>query len=107
MGLTQVLIRLPEIISNFKTVRQEILNFKPDAVILIDYPGFNLRMAKWARSKNFKVYYYISPKAWAWNKKRVFTIRDNVVQYDFNGDGLFTNNLDIRSIMLATRHWSK
>jgi lipid-A-disaccharide synthase len=75
MGFLEVLANLPAILGNFKRARQEILKFRPDVIILIDYAGFNLRMAKWAKSQGFKVFYYISPKIWAWNQKRALKIK--------------------------------
>lgn len=74
MGFIEVIKNLGEIFKNFKLCKQHIVDFKPDAIVLIDYPGFNLRIAKWAKSQNIKVYYYISPKVWAWKEKRVYKI---------------------------------
>jgi lipid-A-disaccharide synthase len=74
MGFIEVIKNLGEIFKNFKLCKQHIIDFKPDAIVLIDYPGFNLRIAKWAKSQNIKVYYYISPKVWAWKEKRVYKI---------------------------------
>ena len=74
MGFIEVIKNLGEIFKNFKTCKQHIIDFKPDAIVLIDYPGFNLRIAKWAKSQNIKVYYYISPKVWAWKENRVHKI---------------------------------
>jgi lipid-A-disaccharide synthase len=80
MGFIDVLKNIKTIKKNFKTVKQSILNFKPDALVLVDYPGFNLRMAKWAYENNIKVYYYISPTVWAWKEKRVEIIRKYVTK---------------------------
>ncbi|HET9056242.1 MAG TPA: lipid-A-disaccharide synthase [Chitinophagaceae bacterium] len=71
MGFTEVLKNLKTILNNLKFSKKDILKFKPDAVILIDYPGFNLRIAKWAREQGIKVVYYISPQVWAWKENRV------------------------------------
>jgi lipid-A-disaccharide synthase len=71
MGFTEVLMNLRTIFRNLKFCREDILQYKPDAVILIDYPGFNLRMAKWAKQQGLKVIYYISPQVWAWKENRV------------------------------------
>ncbi len=71
VGFVEVLKHLKTIRENFSIAKREILEMKPDAVILIDYPGFNLRMAKWAKSQGIKVIYYIAPQVWAWGKKRV------------------------------------
>lgn len=75
MGLLEILTSLPKIRRYLKICQQAITDFKPDVVILIDYAGFNLRMAKFAKKKGFKVYYYITPKVWAWNRSRVKSIR--------------------------------
>ncbi len=78
MGFAEVIKNLPAILNNLKFCKQDILHFKPDALILIDYPGFNLRIAKWAKEKGFKVVYYISPQVWAWKENRVKFIRQVV-----------------------------
>ncbi len=78
MGFVEVVRHLPQIMRNFRTCRREIGDFGPDALILIDYPGFNLRMARWAQRQGYRVYYYISPQLWAWHSSRVRIIRDHV-----------------------------
>ncbi len=78
MGFYEVLKNLRIIRRNFKEIKQAILTFKPDVVLLIDYPGFNLRMAKWCKQNGFKVAYYISPTIWAWNEKRVEIVKKYV-----------------------------
>ena len=75
MGFVEVLRHLPEILRNFKKCKQDILAFRPDAVVLIDYPGFNIRMAKWLKQQGIKVIYYIAPQVWAWNASRVHTLK--------------------------------
>lgn len=75
MGFVEVLLHLRTILRNLKFCKKDILKFKPDALILIDYPGFNLKIAKFAHEHNIKVYYYISPQVWAWKKRRVHTIK--------------------------------
>lgn len=70
MGFYEVLVNLRKILGNFKRCKQQIQFFKPDALILIDYPGFNLRMAEYGAKQPFKVFYYIAPKAWAWKSSR-------------------------------------
>ena len=75
MGFVDVLKNIRTIQNNFKKVKDAILQFKPDALVLVDYPGFNLRMAKWASKLNIKVYYYISPTVWAWKENRVEQIK--------------------------------
>ncbi len=78
MGFAEVILNLKTILGNFKTCKKEILDYKPDAVILIDYPGFNLRMAEYIHSLNIPVFYYISPTVWAWKKNRVEKIKKYV-----------------------------
>jgi lipid-A-disaccharide synthase len=71
MGFAEVLSNLRTIFRNLKFCKRDILQFKPDVLILIDYPGFNLRIAKWAKSQGLKMIYYISPQVWAWKENRV------------------------------------
>lgn len=78
MGFLEVAQNLPTILRNLKSCKDDILAFKPDVLVLVDYPGFNLRIAKWAKAQGFKVIYYISPTVWAWKESRVKLIR-NVV----------------------------
>ncbi len=75
MGFTQVLMNLRTILRNIDVCKKDIEEFRPDALILIDYPGFNLRIAEWAHAKGIPVHYYISPQVWAWKKGRVHTIK--------------------------------
>lgn len=75
MGIGQVLKNLPTILGNFKFCRQDIQAFAPDVLILIDYSGFNLRIAKWAKAQGYKIFYYISPQIWATREKRVKKIK--------------------------------
>ncbi|MGI9192731.1 MAG: lipid-A-disaccharide synthase [Chitinophagaceae bacterium] len=75
MGFVEVLANLRTILGNFKLIKSQILAFKPDALVLVDYPGFNLRLAKWAHRHGIKVYYYISPTVWAWHESRVKQIQ--------------------------------
>jgi lipid-A-disaccharide synthase len=75
MGFVDVLKNIRTIKKNFKTVKEDILRYKPDLLILVDYPGFNLRMAKWAAEYNIKTDFYISPTVWAWKENRVETIK--------------------------------
>ncbi|MEO7530446.1 MAG: lipid-A-disaccharide synthase [Sediminibacterium sp.] len=71
MGFAEVIKNLPAILQNIKFCKQDILSWQPDVLVLIDYPGFNLRIAEWAKQKGFKVVYYISPQVWAWKENRV------------------------------------
>jgi len=75
MGFVEVAKNLKTIFKNLKFCKEDILQFKPDALILIDYPGFNLRIAEWAKSQGLKVIYYISPQVWAWKENRVQLIK--------------------------------
>jgi lipid-A-disaccharide synthase len=75
MGFTEVIRNLPTILNNLTFCKQDILSYHPDALILIDYPGFNLRIAKWAKLQGLKIIYYISPQVWAWKENRVKTIK--------------------------------
>ncbi len=70
MGFFEVVMKIGKIMRNFAKCKKDILDFNPDAVVLIDYPGFNFRMAKFAKKKGFKVFYYIAPKIWAWKESR-------------------------------------
>jgi lipid-A-disaccharide synthase len=78
MGFIEVLLNLPKILGFFKECKNTITEFKPDAIILIDYAGFNMRMAKWAKKEGYKVFYYISPKVWAWNQSRAWTLKKTI-----------------------------
>ncbi len=78
MGFVEVLANLRTILNNLKFCRKDILEYNPDALILIDYPGFNLRMAEFGHRQKLKVFYYISPQVWAWKKSRVYKIRQFV-----------------------------
>ena len=78
MGFVEVLMNLPTILRNIRFCKEDILKFQPDALLLIDYPGFNMRIAEWAKKNNIKVYYYISPTVWAWKENRVHKIRRDV-----------------------------
>jgi lipid-A-disaccharide synthase len=80
MGFVEVAKNLGEIIKNIQFCKQDITSSVPDVIILIDYPGFNLRIAKWAKEKGFKICYFISPQIWAWNQKRVHKIKKSVDQ---------------------------
>lgn len=71
MGFLEVLLNLRTIKANMELCKQSIVEYKPDIVILVDYPGFNLRIAKFAKQSGFKVFYYIAPKVWAWKESRV------------------------------------
>lgn len=78
MGFIEVVKNLPAILRNIRFCKEDISQFKPDVLVLIDYPGFNLRIAKWAKEHGFKVIYYISPQVWAWKESRVKGIKKHV-----------------------------
>jgi len=78
MGFAEVIRNLPTILSNIRLCKEDILSYRPDVLILIDYPGFNLRIAKWAKKKGFKVIYYISPQVWAWKENRVKQMKQSI-----------------------------
>ena len=80
MGFIEVVKHLKTILSFFKKAKEDILAFEADRVILIDYPGFNLRMAKWLHKEGIPVTYYITPQVWAWHKSRVQQIKAYVDQ---------------------------
>ena len=78
MGFIPVLLHLPTILHNMKVCKHDIMAWQPDVVILVDYPGFNLKIAKYLHRQNIKVYYYISPKIWAWKEYRIKNIKRDV-----------------------------
>ncbi|MEN9976388.1 MAG: hypothetical protein RIR36_548 [Bacteroidota bacterium] len=71
MGFLEVIKNLPTILQNIKFCKQDIEAWQPDVLVLVDYPGFNLRIADWAKKQGFKVVYYIAPQVWAWKENRV------------------------------------
>ncbi len=78
MGFAEVIVNLGTILGNLKKCKASILGFNPDKIVFIDYPGFNLKINKWANSKGFECHYYISPQIWAWKTGRVHRIaKDN------------------------------
>jgi lipid-A-disaccharide synthase len=79
MGFVPVLLHLPTILSNMRMCKRDILEWQPDCVILVDYPGFNLKIAQYIKSRtSIPVYYYISPKIWAWKEYRIKNIKRDV-----------------------------
>lgn len=78
MGFTEVIINLRTILNNIEFCKKDILSHKPDVLILVDYPGFNLRIAEFAKKNGVKVFYYISPQVWAWKQSRVYHIKKYV-----------------------------
>jgi lipid-A-disaccharide synthase len=75
MGFAEVLANLRTIMGNIRSCKADILAYKPDVLVLVDYPGFNLRIAAFAKAHGIKVHYYISPQVWAWKQNRVYKIK--------------------------------
>jgi lipid-A-disaccharide synthase len=78
MGFLEVVMNLRTITRNLAFCKKDIEDYNPDVIIFIDYPGFNLRIAKWARQKQFKTHYYISPQIWAWKENRIKAIKNDI-----------------------------
>jgi len=78
MGFVEVLFHLKTILNNIKICKKDITDFQPDVIVFIDYPGFNLRIAKWAKKQGFKTHYYISPQIWAWKENRITEIKRDI-----------------------------
>lgn len=78
MGFVEVITHLPTILRNIDFCKKDILTYKPDVLVLIDYPGFNMRIAEWAKKQSIKIVYYISPQVWAWKEKRVIKLKRDV-----------------------------
>lgn len=109
MGFLEVVKNLKTILHNIAFCKKDILAFQPDVVLFIDYPGFNLRIAKWAKKQGFKTFYYISPQIWAWHTSRVQGIKatidrmfcilpfekDFYAQYDYDVDYVGHPLLDV------------
>jgi lipid-A-disaccharide synthase len=78
MGFVEVLFNLKTILNNIKICKKDIAQFNPDVIIYIDYPGFNMRIAKWAKQIGYKNHYYISPQIWAWKENRITAIKHDI-----------------------------
>lgn len=78
MGFSEVIMNLRTIFRNIKFCKEDIDLYKPDAIIFIDYPGFNMRIAEWAKKQGYKTHYYISPQIWAWKENRIKKIKRDV-----------------------------
>lgn len=78
MGFAEVVMNLKTILNNIKICKTDILAFQPDVIVFIDYPGFNLRIAKWSKALGFKNHYYISPQIWAWKESRIKEIKRDI-----------------------------
>jgi lipid-A-disaccharide synthase len=78
MGFLEVVMNLRTIFKNIAFCKDDIIAFQPDVIIFIDYPGFNMRIAKWAKANHFKTHYYISPQIWAWKENRIHHIKRDI-----------------------------
>jgi lipid-A-disaccharide synthase len=78
MGFVEVIFNLKTILNNIKICKKDIQEFQPDVLIFIDYPGFNLRIAKWAKALGYKTHFYISPQIWAWKENRIKDIKRDI-----------------------------
>ena len=78
MGFLEVALNIKTILNNIKICKKDILEFQPDVLIFIDYPGFNMRIAKWAKKLGMKTHYYISPQIWAWKENRIKDIKRDI-----------------------------
>ena len=116
MGFSEVLRKLPVIMRNFKLAKKVLKEFRPDALVLIDYPGFNLRMAKYAHNLGIPVHYFISPKVWAWKEWRVKKIKKYVDRMysilpfevafykNHNYDVIYVGNPSVQEIAYSLGH---
>lgn len=102
MGFFTVLMNLSQIRKNFKIAEEKLIEFNPDVLILVDYPGFNFRMARFAKEHNIKTFYYISPKIWAWRSDRVKWVKRYVDEmftiFPFEKDFYDKHNFRIRYV---------
>jgi lipid-A-disaccharide synthase len=102
MGFAEVLLNLSTILNNIKFCKTDIIDYQPDVVIFIDYPGFNLRIASFVRKQNIKTIYYISPQVWAWHKSRVKKIKRDIdkmlVILPFEKDVYLEHNYDVEFV---------
>ena len=78
MGFAEVIMNLRTILQNIKFCKEDIQKYHPDAIIFIDYPGFNMRIAEWAKKEGYSTHYYISPQIWAWKENRIKKIKRDV-----------------------------
>ncbi|MFD1094157.1 lipid-A-disaccharide synthase [Salegentibacter chungangensis] len=80
MGFVEVLFNITTILKNISFCKADIMDYEPDVIIFVDYPGFNLRIANWAKQKGFRTHYYISPQIWAWKENRISDIKRDIDQ---------------------------
>jgi lipid-A-disaccharide synthase len=121
MGFVEVVKNLRTIRRNMAFCKQDILDFQPAVVVFIDYPGFNMRIAKWAKQQGFRTHYYISPQIWAWHTARVHSIKATIDrlfcilpfeqafyrQFDFEVDFVGHPLLDVVKDFQANAHFRK
>ena len=82
MGFLEVIVNLKSILKNIKFCKKDIVNNDPDALVLIDFPGFNMRIAKFIRSHTgIPVFYFIAPQVWAWKESRVKKLKNTLISY--------------------------
>jgi lipid-A-disaccharide synthase len=102
MGFWEVFVHLKEVLGNIKRCKSDILAWNPDVLVLVDYPGFNLRIAQFAKERHIKVVYYISPQIWAWKKGRIKQIKRDVdemmVILPFEKDFYAKNGMDVHYV---------
>ena len=112
MGFWEVFTHLNTITRNLRICQVDLLLYEPDVVILVDYPGFNLRMARFAKENGYKVVYYISPQIWAWKKGRIKKIKKYVdemmVILPFEKDFYAKNGMEVHYVGHPVRstHWT-
>ena len=78
MGFSEVIMNLRTIFKNISFCKEDIQNYDPDVIIFVDYPGFNMRIAEWAKKEGYRTHYYISPQIWAWKENRIKKIKRDV-----------------------------
>src|SRR6056297_614185 len=78
MGFAEVIMNLRTILRNISFCKKDIKDWDPDVIIFVDYPGFNLRIAKWARKEGYKTHFYVSPQIWAWKENRIKDIQRDI-----------------------------
>lgn len=98
MGFLEVILGFRKVLKYLRLVKNDILTFKPDAVILVDYGGFNMKIAAFAKENNIPVHYYIPPKVWAWNQKRALKLKafTNEIYSILPFEPLFFNKYDLK-----------
>lgn len=102
MGFWEVFVHLSEVLGNIKRCKTDILAWNPDVLVLVDYPGFNMRIAQFSKERHFKVVYYISPQIWAWKKGRIKKIKrdmdEMMVILPFEKDFYAKNGMEVHYV---------